>query len=74
VGWAQSLGKGEAIFNVISASAPVIVICAVAYYAIGHRLGYSLRSDRSTTREPGIPAASPAGLDSPIASSQEKRS
>ncbi len=32
------------MYNVITASTPVILLCAVVYYAAGHRLGWALRS------------------------------
>ena len=44
IGWVQHLGKGEAIYNILTASTPVILVCAVAYYLFGHRLGWALRS------------------------------
>ncbi len=44
ISWAQSFGTGSSIYNVITASTPVILLCAVAYYLFGHRLGWALRS------------------------------
>ncbi len=44
IGLAQQLGQGEGLFNIATASAPVIVLCAVGYALVGYRLGHALRS------------------------------
>jgi fermentation-respiration switch protein FrsA (DUF1100 family) len=44
ISWAQSFGAGISVYNVITASTPVILGCAVAYYLVGQRLGWALRS------------------------------
>jgi nucleobase:cation symporter-1, NCS1 family len=44
ISWAQSFGTGVHVYNLITASTPVILLCAVVYYAAGHRLGWALRS------------------------------
>jgi hypothetical protein len=49
ISWAQSFGTGIHVYNVITASTPVILLCAVAYYLAGHRLGWALRSRPSPT-------------------------
>ena len=36
------------VYNLITASTPVILLCAVVYYAAGHRLGWALRSKART--------------------------
>jgi hypothetical protein len=61
ISWAQSFGTGVHGYNLITASTPVILLCAVVYYAVGHRLGWSLRSKtrraRDTTASMTVPEA-----------------
>jgi hypothetical protein len=47
------------VYNLITASTPVILLCAVVYYAAGHRLGWALRSKsgRETTAAMTVPEA-----------------
>jgi NCS1 family nucleobase:cation symporter-1 len=45
ISWAQSFGStGLPVYNVVTASTPVILLCALAYFLAGHRLGWALRS------------------------------
>jgi nucleobase:cation symporter-1, NCS1 family len=45
ISWAQTFGSGGvSVYNVLTASTPVILGCAVVYYLVGHRLGWALRS------------------------------
>jgi nucleobase:cation symporter-1, NCS1 family len=44
ISWAQSFGTGISVYNVITASTPVILGCALVYYLVGHRLGWAMRS------------------------------
>ncbi len=56
ISWAQAFGSsGVSVYNVITASSPVILLCAIAYYLFGHRLGWALRS-----RQPAVPAVTAA--------------
>ena len=48
ISWAQSFGSGVHVHNLLTASTPVIVLCAVVYYAAGYRLGWALRSKTRT--------------------------
>jgi hypothetical protein len=59
ISWAQSFGTGVHVYNLITASTPVILLCAVVYYAAGHRLGWALRSKsgRETTAAMTVPEA-----------------
>jgi cytosine/uracil/thiamine/allantoin permease len=50
ISWAQSFGTGSAVYNVITASTPVILLCALAYYGFGHRLGWAARSRAAAPR------------------------
>ncbi|GEM_PF-1891365 len=63
ISWAQSFGTGVGVYNVITASTPVILGCALAYHAVGHRLGWALRSRPAASapaRPPGAAGARPA--------------
>jgi len=59
ISWAQSFGTGVHVYNLITASTPVILLCAVVYYAAGHRLGWALRSKsgRETKAAMTVPEA-----------------
>ena len=59
ISWAQKFGTGVHVYNVITASTPVIALCAVAYYLVGHRLGWKLRS-RPRTPEKAVAAPADA--------------
>jgi nucleobase:cation symporter-1, NCS1 family len=61
ISWAQSFGTGIHVYNVITASTPVILLCAIVYYLAGHRLGWALRS------RTGPAADAPASLTVPEA-------
>ncbi len=59
---AQKLGQGEGIYNYISASVPVILICAALYYFVGYRIGIAAsREPEAASAEPISPT--PAGAD-----------
>lgn len=64
VGFIQQLGKGASLYNVITASTPVIIICACLYYAVGSRIGYSLASKEAKAVDvnSGVAAARPVSV------------
>lgn len=57
ISWAQGFGTGAHVYNLLTASTPVIVLCAIAYYLVGHRLGWKLRSRSAKVGEAGIAPA-----------------
>jgi len=59
ISWAQTFGTGVNVYNLITASTPVILLCAAAYYFFGHRLGWALRSG---TRAAGEVPTAAAGV------------
>lgn len=59
ISWAQSFGTGVHVYNLITASTPVILLCAVVYYAAGHRLGWALRSKTGRAADPKTSMAVP---------------
>lgn len=64
VPWIQNLGRGASLYNVITASTPVIVVCALLYYLIGYRLGYAWRSPAAHDSDTDVVAARPVGVKS----------
>lgn len=59
----QTLGKGQSIYNYISASVPVILICAFLYYTVGYKVGMALRSDQAVAEQPSETMLTPAGVE-----------
>lgn len=64
----QDMGKGESIYNLLTASVPVMLICGAAYYFVGWRLNRAMIGAKgpSSAVNPsagGEPVRMPVGVD-----------
>jgi cytosine/uracil/thiamine/allantoin permease len=48
----RSVGKGESLFNLFTASTPVILLCGAAYYLVGSRIAVVLARRSAALQAP----------------------
>ena len=62
----QSFGKGESLYNLFTASTPVILVCGAAYYFVGQRITTALMrgsAPEAGARDPEVKTATMVGIE-----------
>jgi nucleobase:cation symporter-1, NCS1 family len=62
IGFLQHMtpGWGKSLYSIVTATSPIILICAALYYFVGYRLGFALRSKgrgEEAAQASAVPAA-----------------
>jgi NCS1 family nucleobase:cation symporter-1 len=58
----RSVGKGESLFNLFTASTPVILLCGAAYYLVGSRIAVVLARRSAASQAPAPEVEQPLGV------------